>query len=57
MTTIEVPWSIKWTVRCPSCGTLATEWHPDPYRARSGWGHCHAAGCGATWRMKGKGKR
>jgi len=51
VTTLEIPWNVTNTVRCPSCGSLATEWHPDTYRDRKGWGHCHAPGCGATWRM------
>jgi len=54
MTTIAVPWNHLYTYRCPSCGSLATEWHPDTYRERKGWGKCHAAGCGATWRMDGR---
>lgn len=52
--TLIVPWNHLYTFRCPSCRSLATEWHPDAHHERLGWGKCHAVGCGITWRMDGR---
>lgn len=55
MPRLTLPFNPRYTHNCPSCGSLATEWHPDTYRTRFGWGKCHAAGCGASWNMEDRG--